>query len=257
MKKLTYLLIVVFLGCQFPEPKDCPECPEILIDTLTCQYDLDSVIKRNLDLQLSWVMLVQMFDSVINEQPRDTVWKIPNCLLCYEKIDTIDGFLYFVGYDGSYFRLYQDNDTSFKQVFYKDTVVSSFLCPHERTVISVRAKGTICKERYPDLKVFVNNEIAHIITIDSTGYKFYEFNARFHWYDIDSIQVVYDADCYEPDVGEDRNAWVSNIRINGIDKMFQNTAKIEGFINWRAGGSNIVEMPSNGIITVYEYFPKP
>jgi len=69
-----------------------------------------------INLRLEYSSLKKSYDSLLLVTP-DTVWMDYNCTLYYDRIDSINGEQYYVGYDGIYYKLFQDYDTLIRQVF--------------------------------------------------------------------------------------------------------------------------------------------
>jgi len=119
---VCFLFMAVLCNRECPECppiSECPECPECppVNDCSWEQNKIDSLTKVTENLVLSMNELTHMYDSAINA-PCDTVHSvfIPQCTLCYESIDSVNGEQYYVGYDGEYYKVYQDSATLIRKV---------------------------------------------------------------------------------------------------------------------------------------------
>lgn len=297
MRKINLLLPVLAILLMAVTCKD-PECDEDFYKQVyeTCNRRLKETQAKYENLSLNWIKLVQRFDSLIaipedkwiecisnldslqyiydylNESwielvhmydllknlPPDTVVFIPQCTLCYKDTVSINGIQYYIGYDEKHYKLYQDEDTVIRQVFYKDTIViryiikDSIVDPPEKALISIEAAGTICKNDWPLLNIEINGEPVKDIKIHSILYNEYRFNVLKHEYNIDSIRITFGNDCYVEGV-EDRNCDVKSVMINYHEYLLKDITKLSGYIWWHKEDPHTVEMGSNGSILIESY----
>lgn len=224
---------------------------------INCVTELDSLRIQYDQLSTSWIMLVGMYDSLLKIPPDTVVW-IPQCTLCYQDTVNINGIQYYVGYDGKHYRLYQDEDTVIRQVFYKDTTVIRYVLhdsvpdPMERALIIIDAAGSECEDDWPILNVEVNGVPVKDIKVGKTHYNQYWFNVMHHEYNIDSIRVSFGNDCYV-ESGGDRNCFVKSVMINYHEYLLKENTDLSGHIWWHDTDPHTIIMLSNGSFLIESY----
>lgn len=242
----SFLLMIMASKCDQPKPEPCPDLP----DSTQCLRELDSLREKHDNLKLSFIMLVQMYDSVLSYSPTkdiaslldtifDTLWIKPQCTLCYESIDSVDGVQYYIGYDGKPYKVYRDNDTILRIVFFKDSTViryhysdSLIPTPPRLSLMRLIARGTICDGEYPRLHIFVDGEFLKTIYVRSSLNNLYAFNILLNEWEIDSVRLTFDNDLVDHETGEDRNLWIQSLKINEFEACSRELVEFRKWAWW-------------------------
>ena len=230
MKKLSLLLPILFM--------------------LSCEVDNTSQYQRTID------SLYIINDSLLNLCERYySVIANSKCTLCYDYVDSVNGEQYYVGFDGVHYKLYADSNAVIRQVFFKDTTVTRYIYKDSaitmpnRALLMLTAKGTKSLNKYPNLNIYINGQYINTFKISSEYDNDYAYSVPFIEEDIDSIRIQFDNDHYDPITGDDRNCFVSDLKINNHDRyFFSDRIKLKGGIWW---DENIVTMAGNSQFTIY------
>jgi len=182
----------------------------------------------------------------------DTIIQLPQCTLCYEKVDTVNGVQYYIGYDGIYYKLFKDSATIIRQIFvdFKDTTIIryrvrdsivtyiNYVDTTKFFMLIVTSKGTICNGAYGSPVLQVNGSTDNI----SAGGRFtvndqdndYVFNVGIPWQTVESISVSWDGDCYAGP-GNDRNVFIKSVNIEGVNYLTADNVTFTGGVKWWGG----------------------
>lgn len=281
MKHLTYSLsialaiLLIVISCKTcPKVTDDPVYIQVMEQNSTLKAKNDSLVSKvdsliNLPLydsltdciynynylKGSWDMLVDMFDSVCSIKP-DTITLLPKCTLCYKDTVNINGIQYYVGYDGKQYKLFQEEDTIIRQVFFKDTTViryfikDSIVGPVEKALIAIEASGYKCNGNWPFISIEVNGSFYRNINLSSQLNEYY-FNVLKHEYDIDSIRVSFNKNC-DPITDTDSNCYISSVTINSHKYLLKgNTILYKNA--WYEDNSDNIIIGDEGSILIETY----
>lgn len=193
----------------------------------------------------------------------DTVVVLPQCTLCYDKVDTVNGVQYYVGYDGKYYKLFKDSATIIRQVFveFKDTTVIryqvrdsvvtyiNYVDTTQFFVITLSGLSTVCDGQYARPTLKVNGSTEKIsgggqITLDNAD-KEYIFNIGILYEEAKTITIEWNGDCFN-DTG-DRNVFIEYVKIYNTNYLTSDRTAFTGSVRW---WSKYAYFSSNGSLTI-------